>query len=112
MIEIIKKSVSINCDGRVIEMSMYKCKRYCIADYVRGLKNDNQDLGEAAIQGTAGTSHGEIHGDGYWDYSDPLLDMTLIFIVEILLQADPRANMEDFTQAEAMEIERLRNRKV
>lgn len=112
MIDINEKSVSIDCDGRVIEMSMDRCKRYRSADELRGLMNGNLDLGEAAIQETAGTSHEEIHDDGYWDFTDPSPDMTPIFTVRTLLQSGPRANMEDFTRAKPMEIEGLRNRKV
>lgn len=99
MIDINEKSVSIDCDGSVNKISTNNCKRYRFADAARSSINDNLGLGETAIQVTVGKIHEDILGDGHWDFTNPSPHMTLIFIVRTLFQGDPRAIMEDFTQA-------------
>lgn len=108
MFDIKDKSIHVDCDGRVIKMSMDRCKAYRILDEVRGLVYENWDHGEATTQGNDEKIQEEINGgDGFWDFNDLTPDMSPIFVIRVHSQTDPRTKMEDFTQTKKAEIERL-----
>lgn len=80
-----EKSVHIDCDGHVVEMSIDGCKSYHIADETQDLTHANRDYGEAVTRDNVKRTRDEPQvGEGLWDFSGLSSDMSPIFMIRTL----------------------------
>lgn len=97
----------------MIKILMDRCKPYCFEDQGQDLMTDALDLDVNVIQGTASKTQNKIHGgDGFWDFSKLLSEISPIFMIKMASQAAALANTKVFTLVKVMEIEELQNSKV